>query len=153
MCDLLAKAHSSEGNLSSSSSQIVILLQIHKEFGKQNPEAPAQPPSHLSHCSLVFQCFLGQELPLPHCWAISSTVPWEGSTMRNQPVPRGASGCTSGRMTTERLGRCWKRLPKEVVESTSELITLEPLSCKKPQSGNSSRIDVLTFLSVRWDKG
>lgn len=43
----------------------------------------------------------------------------------------GASACASGRMTTERVVRLWKRLPKEVMESTSRLITLEPLSCKK----------------------
>lgn len=63
---------------------------------------------------------------------------------------KAASACTSGRMTTQRAVRLWKRLPKEVMESTSQLITLEALSCKKvsTQSGNSSRIDVLTFLSV-----
>lgn len=152
MCDLLAKAHSSERNLSSSSSQIVILLQIHRVWKAESGSSSTitQP--------LVpfFSCF--PTLPWPGT-ATSSLLgnflhrAMRGSTMRNQPVPRGASGCTSGRMTTERVGRHWKRLPKEVVESTSELITLEPLSCKKPQSGNSSRIDVLTFLSVRWDKG
>lgn len=68
---------------------------------------------------------------------------------------REASGGTSGRMTTERVVRFWKRLPKEVMESTSGLITLERFSCKKvsTQSGNSSRTDVLTFLSLMQDKG
>lgn len=78
------------------------------------------------------------------------------STIRNQPVPGSFwSGGTSRRMKTERAVRLCKSLPKEVMESTSELITVEPLSCKKvsPQRGNSSRIDVLTFLSVTWDKG
>lgn len=146
----------------------MILLFLTTACHLVNPQrgwkAESRSPSTVTHPPVpcvLFPCFPMPPWPGTASAPLLRSPPWpdgHGHEQQHGEEPtcaRAASGCSPGRRTTEKVVRLWKRLPKEVMESTSGLITLEPLSCKKvsTQRGNSSRTDVLTFLSVMWDKG